>query len=651
MTVSPVLFAPIFAASIFLFLWSCRRRLALVAAGRPEGRLDQPQRRLREMLIQAFAQKTVIRGPFGLNHALLFWSFLLLAAANAEFLLHALFPPLSLTALPPAVCRPLLFAFDLASLLTLAAAAAAAVRRLAFPPFPGSRTAEAFLILGMIAVLMLAYFALRGAEMALDPAGGGPWLPVSSLFAAALVGMTPGQVAAVGAVAWWVHALVLLGFLNFLPYSKHLHILTAIPNCFLRRLEKANTQPREEFAPGRTYGAEGADDLTWKDLLDAFACTECGRCQNACPAHATGKPLNPRQIIHELKIHLLANGEKLRKGEPPRSLIGEGPGRISEEAAWACTTCGACLEGCPVFIEQMPKLIELRRHLVQMEARFPEELLTLFENVEQRGNPWGIAPAERTRWAAQIEAPLFEAGTEYLFFVGCAGAFDPRARQVTVALASILNAAGLSWGVLGKQETCCGDSLRRLGNEFVFDGIARQNVALFREKGVRKVIVQCPHCFSTLKNDCRQYGLELEVLHHSELIRELLTCGRLHLRTVADKGRVVFHDSCYLGRHNDVYEAPREVLLAATGVPSSEMPRYREKAFCCGAGGGRMWLEEHTGTRINLERVDEALAAGAETVCVSCPYCLTMFEDGLKDRHALETRVRDLAEIVAEAVQ
>jgi Fe-S oxidoreductase len=440
----------------------------------------------------------------------------------------------------------------------------------------------------------------------------------------------------------------------YLPHSKHMHILTAIPNCFFRRLEKPNTVPREDFSVGNTFGVSQVDQYSWKDLLDSFSCTECGRCQKVCPASITGKPLNPRAVVHDIKVNLLENGSRLKKGKTPQtSLIGEqGEGSVSEESIWGCTTCGACMEACPVFIEQMPKIIQMRRHLVETEARFPEELLNLFENMEGRSNPWGIAPSERTKWCSQLVVKPFDKNTtEYLFYVGCAGSFDSRNKHVSVAMSQLLDKAGVSWGILGKDEKCCGDSVRRLGNEFVFDKMARENVEIFKERGVKKVITQCPHCFSTLKNDYRQYGLELEVIHHSELLRNLIQDGQLKLnKTTAEMGATVFHDSCYLGRHNDVYDAPRQVVEAATGTAPAELERNRNNAFCCGAGGGRMWMEEHTGERINLTRVKEALQEKPDTICVACPYCLTMFEDGLKDVNAPDVKVRDVAEVMAEAL-
>lgn len=649
MTPNPTIFTPLLILSLAIFAWGCRKRLGLIALGRPEERFDNIGRRIGEMLEYAFGQKRVLAKPFGINHFVIFWSFVILLIANGEFMLHGVFPAIGLEMLPVGIYHPLLLLLEIVSLLALAAVTAAAVRRVVSPPFPGARTPEAFFILSLIAMLMLASFGINAARLAGGEMSAAlPWLPVSGR--AALL-IPPASAQAVYGLSWWLHAVALLLFMNYLPYSKHMHILTAIPNCFFRRLEKPNTVPREEFSTGNAFGVDRVDRFTWKDLLDSLSCTECGRCQMACPAGHTGKPLNPRAIIHDIKVNLLENGEQLKSGQKPsRALLSEEG--CSEEAIWACTTCGACMESCPVFIEQMPKIIQMRRHLVETEARFPEELLNLFENMEGRSNPWGIAPTERTKWYAHMEVKPFDREKcEYLFFVGCAGAFDSRSKHVTVALAQLLDKAGISWGILGKDEKCCGDSLRRLGNEYVFDTMARENVAIFRERGVTKVITQCPHCFSTLKNDYRQYGLELEVIHHSELLRDLAAAGRLTPdSSAAGLGTVVFHDSCYLGRHNEVYDAPREAIAAATGAAPAEMGRNRNNAFCCGAGGGRMWMEEFTGERININRVREALEQKPDTVCVACPYCLTMFEDGLKDVKAYNVKVRDVAEVMAEAV-
>lgn len=658
MTPNLYIYAPILAASLLFFCWSSYRRLALVAVGQSENRFENPGQRILNVLKYAFGQKRVIARPFGLNHAVIFWAFIILLIANCQFLILGLFPSITLGLLPDTLHHALLFAFDTVSLLAMVSVIVASIRRLFFAPdymatsYTSSRSPEAFLILGSIGMLMIAYFGLHGALIAVG-AESDAYMPVSSLVTTLFASVPKEKMPALASFFWWFHAIILLLFMNYLPHSKHMHILTAIPNCFFKSLEKPNTQPREEFVKGGTFGSGSVKQLTWKDLFDGFSCTECGRCQSVCPAVATGKPLNPRQVIHDIKINLLSGRIGQDDYTTGRPLIGDGEGSVSEDAIWSCTTCGACMSVCPVTIEHMPKVVKMRRHLVQMKSNFPDELLNLFENMEGRSNPWGIAPTDRTKWYATLDVKPFDAdNTEYLFYVGCAGSFDSRQKQVTVALATILDAAGVSWGILGKEELCCGDSLRRLGNEFVFDKIAKQNVQLFKEKRITKVITQCPHCFTTLKNDYRQYGLELEVIHHSELIDSLITSGRLKLNhQVTSLGTITFHDSCYLGRHNDVYEPPRNVIAAATGAAPMEFGRHHEDSFCCGAGGGRMWMEELQGTRINLNRIEEALTSKPDTLCVSCPYCLTMFTDGLKDLQADNTQVKDIAEVVAEGLR
>lgn len=653
MTPTPTIFAPIFIFATALFLYSCWKRLSLTALGRPDQRLDNIGQRIGDTLRYAFAQKRVLAKPSGLIHVAIFWCFLVLMVANTEFLLHGLFPAINFTKLPDSLFMPLMQMIDVVSLITLLAVIAAAIRRLVAPPYPEARTFEAFFILFLIATLMLANFGVNAAKISrfqgvvLQQVQ--QIMPISALFAPYI---PEGAGKLVHDLSWWTHALVLLLFMNLLPLSKHFHIITAIPNVFLRRHEQPVLPEREQFKPGAAFGVDRVDGYSWKELLDSFSCTECGRCQMACPADQTGKPLNPRSLIATLKHNLMKNGPLLKQGQPAAvPLIGDGDDSISEEAIWSCTTCGACLQACPVFIEQMPKLIPLRRHLVEMEAKFPEELLNLFENMEGRSNPWGIAPTERGKWAGLLGERSYEPGkTEYLFYVGCAGSFDSRAKSVTLALAQLLDKAGVSWGILGKDEKCCGDSLRRLGNEYVFDKLAQENAAIFRDRGIKKVIAQCPHCLTTLKNDYRQYGLELEVIHHSQLLLQLAQDGRLTLPKQVDLGALVYHDSCYLGRHNGIYEEPREALALATGALPLEMPRNREDGFCCGAGGGRMWMEEFTGERINLARTAEALELKPDTICTACPYCLTMLDDGVKDLKAEKVQVKDIAEVMAEAV-
>ncbi len=656
------IFAVIFVASIALFGWSCFRRFRLVTLGKADDRFNNIGKRVGNMLFQAFAQRcTVSHGyRFGLNHLVLFWCFMILLIETTEFLFNGVFPDyIDLSLLPAGLYYALSFIFDLVSLFALLAVCAAVIRRLAFPPsYIVARKPEAFVILGLIAILMIAFFGMHASEIAQGGEEAARYMPISSFTASIFFSdVSAGDLVDYANFFWWIHAIAMLSLLNYLPYSDHMHVLTAIPNCFFKSLTKVNTQSREEFKEGNIFGVWRVDQFTWKDLFDSYSCSECGRCTDCCPANFTNKPLNPQLVIHDIKVNLLKNGPlMLRNKDPILPLISNGQeqaGSVSEEVIWECTTCGACMEVCPLAIEHVPKIVDMRRNLVEMKAKFPEELLAFFENMEQRSNPWGIAPGERVKWATDIDVKPFEAGTtEYLFYVGCAGAFDARNRRTTLAVAKILDAAGISWGILGKDEMCCGDSLRRLGNEFVFDRIARENIKMFAERGVKKIITQCPHCYSTLKSDYRQYGAELEVSHHTELINNLLKEGKLELNQTNDLGKAVFHDSCYLGRYNNIYEAPRKVFASATGQMPTEMERHRDKSFCCGAGGGRMWMEERIGKHINVARVEEALNEDPGAICVCCPYCMTMFEDGLKDKDVVDrVQVLSLAEIVARALK
>ena len=653
-------FVGIFVVAVAFFGWSLFQRFRLVALGTADDRFNSIGKRIWNMLLYPLAQRCTVtrRYLFGLNHAIFFWCFLILLILNVEFLLKGLSQDsISFSKLPDGAYYTLSFVFDVVWVIVLVCVCVALVRRAAFRPrYIDPINLDASITLSLLVLMMVSFFGLHTSEIALGTERAASYMPVSNALASVFTsGASAAGLDVSANVFWWVYAIALLGFLNYLAHTKHMHILAAIPNCFFKSIEKVTTQPREEFKKDATLGVGQVDRFRWKDLFDSYACTHCGRCQDNCPAALTDKPLNPRLVLHDIKVNLLKNGPLLiKKEEAVLPLIGSGEeGTVSEDSIWACTTCGACMEVCPVFIEHVPKIVGMRRYLVQEQSRFPEELDKLFESMRQRSNPWGIAPTDRAKWAAGIEARPFEAGkTEYLFYVGCAGAFDARARQVTLAMARILDAAGVSWGILGTDEKCCGDSVRRLGYEFIYDRMAKENIKILQGKGVEKIITSCPHCFSTLKNDYRQYGMEWEIIHHTELVDRLLKEGKLELNGSENLRNVAFHDSCYLGRYNGIYEAPREVLAAVNGESPIEIGRHHSSGFCCGAGGGRMWMEETIGKRINIERVEEALKEDPETICVCCPYCITMFEDGLKDKKAdADVRVLDLAEIVAGALK
>lgn len=638
----------------------------MVCLGRWENRFDHLWSRFKGMFLYAFVQLRVVSEKFGVNHFLLSWGFMVLLLVNAQFFIAGVFPLFSFAFLGTVPYGTLLFMADIMSLVVLASVLISVVRRIFFRPPHIEPTLDAFFILFLVAFLMAAYFGLHACEITLGEDNMVSWMPISHAFSNLFATTAPETTHLLARIFWWIHALVLLFFLNYLPYSKHLHILTAIPNCFFRSFSFVTTVPRMVFKKGLTFGTSKVVQFSWKDLFDFLSCTECGRCEAACPAHNTDKPLNPRQVIHEGKLNLLANGKVILSSRPADTLasapkdasmvvplINGREESVSTDAIWACTTCGACMIKCPVFIEHVPKIIELRRHLVMEKADFAEELIAFFENSEQRFNPWGIAPTDRAKWAHELDVKILADGAEveYLFYVGCAGAFDSRNRQVTTALTTILNAAHLSWGILGTEEKCCGDSLRRLGNEYIFDQLARDNIELFKKYGIKKIITFCPHCFSTLKNDYQQFGADFEVIHHTQLIHNFLKQGKIILKG-SNNGRTVIHDSCYLGRYNEIYKEPREILKATSkGTAPLEMKRRGKESFCCGAGGGRMWMEELIGKRIYLERTQEALKTNPSTIAVACPYCMTMFEDGVKDEKEQDkVKVKDIAEIVAEAM-
>ncbi len=654
-----VIFAMVLTLAVSTFLYSLGRLIRFIRLGKPDARLGgELGRRFGTMIEFAFGQKRVVAEKFGWNHFFLFWGFMVLFLANAEFVVAGLFPAVSFKLLGGFLYGLLTFAFDIVSLVVLVCVLIAFYRRLVVKPsYIEYASKDGYFVLSLVGGLMIAFYGMHGAEAAAGNLDGA-WMPFTRAIVGPLMGALFGDGAALhaaGRVFWWLHAFIFLFFLNYLPYSKHMHILTSIPNIYCRSFSFPATVPTEHFALGKKNGVAAIDEFSWKDLLDFSACTECGRCNKICPATNTNKPLNPRLMIHDGKVNLLANGAKFVHGNRTNGvlpLIGDRedvPGTIGEKSIWSCTTCGACMAVCPVFIEHVPKIIKMRRHLVENESKFPHELGVFFEATEQRSNPWGIAPSDRAKWAKDLQIPLLSEGpVDYLFYVGCAGAFDARNKKVATAVVHALQAAGVSFGILGIEEKCCGDSMRRLGNEFIYEKMAKENIELFKKYNVTKVIAYCPHCYSTLKNDYRQLGLNVQVYHHSEILVDLLRQGKLKLAGGDGFGRVLFHDSCYLGRYNGVYEQPREIITRATGSKPLEMDRKLDKSFCCGAGGGRMWMEEEADQRVNINRIREALGKKPDTIAVACPYCMTMFDDAVKDEKATDkVKVVDIAEILA----
>jgi Fe-S oxidoreductase len=565
----------------------------------------------------------------------------------------------------------------------LAAVSVLLYRRLVIKPkrLQGDKvhSGDAVFILSMIAALMVTLLVTAAFQRVVGAQHSVAFQPISSVLAAIASAVPPDIAAGIARASWWGHALLLLVFLNYLPYSKHLHVITSLPNTYFSNTSGPGQvgimRPMDLEAEVEQFGASDVKDLSWKNLLDGYSCTECGRCTAACPANITGKVLSPRKIVvnvrqRTLELAPLLIGDRAEASAPALA-AGEGADAgtvtvdervgnrlldnyITEEELWACTSCRACVQECPVSIDQLDVINELRRNLVLTESRFPEEIQPAFEALERNGAPWKFQPADRGRWADGLNvmtmAELAERGErpDVLFWVGCMGSFDDRAKKIAVAFARILNAANIRFAILGQEESCNGDPARRMGNEYLYQMLARQTIETLDRYQVTTIVTTCPHCFHQMGNEYPQLGGNYEVIHHSTYIERLLESDLLPLRTENGKRLVVaYHDSCYLGRYNDVYDAPREALKRALPVVTiAEPPRNRSRGLCCGAGGGRMWMEEKEGKRINVERTEELLATGANALAVACPFCMTMISDGAKSLGA-DVPVYDIAEVVA----
>ena len=662
MSIRSLLFLLVFAAAIGFFAYNCARLLKFLSIGKPERRLDNVGARVKNVLVVAFGQKKLLREPLaGLMHFFIFWGFVILLTAILEAVIQGLFPGFTLAVLGP-LFPPLALLQETIGALVVLSVLAALARWILVPPkrYFGPEVSahvrlDASLILCLILLIMVSMFGTNAARIVLSGE-----MQRSRFVSSRLAGLFIGSssVRAWFEVFWWTHLLAVLGFLNYLPFSKHLHVITAIPNVFFSSLEPpgrlAKLNLEDENA--EQFGAADVRDLTWKQLLDGFTCTDCGRCTSVCPANITGKILSPRKIIMDIRQRteelapLIVGGI----GEDGKEIAGKRllDSYITEEELWACTTCRACMEECPVMIEHVPVILDMRRYLVLTESRFPSELQGAFKNLETNHAPWAFSHQTRADWARDSEIrTMAEAGgeVEVLYWVGCAGAYDARYNKVARAMVKLMNAAGVRFAILGTEEKCTGDPARRSGNEYLAQMLIAENVETLNKYKFRRIVASCPHCFNTLKNEYPEFGGNYQVVHHTVFLNELVDAGRLKVSREA-KEKITFHDSCYIGRYNGIYDAPRN-LLSASGADLAEMGRSRDKGFCCGAGGARMFMEERAGKRVNIERTEEALSLNPKTIATACPFCMTMMTDGVKAKGAEEkVQVRDVAEILAESI-
>ncbi len=687
------------------------------APDRVEGVTGRIGRALKTQLVEVLGQKKLLKWSVpGAAHFFVFWAFLILGTVYLEAF-GILFSRNRAWAIPVVGHWDALgFAQDFIAVMALVGIAVFAKLRLQQSPdklgrdsrFSGSHLTGAWIVLFMIFLVVLTMFMFRGASAAAGnlPYGNGAF--VSQAVGSLLDGLSEHTLAFLESTGLLLHIGVMLVFLVDVLHSKHLHIFLAPLNVLFSRRPVALGAVKPLMSDGKAITLDDIDDLdedarlgvgaiedfSWKGLLDFSTCTECGRCQSQCPAWNTEKPLSPKLLIMAMRDHAMAKApymladegkrEALLEGndtltkEAERPLVGDtgddwfympenGSGVIDPDVLWSCVTCGACVEQCPVDIEHVDHIIDMRRYATLVESNFPAELNGLFKGLENKGNPWNMSPNARMDWAKGLDFDVKVVGetiesldeVDWLFWVGCAGAYEDRAKKTTRAVAELLDIAGVSFGVLGNGETCTGDSARRAGNEFVFQGLAQQNVETFKEYKVKKVVSTCAHCFNTLKNEYKEFGVELEVVHHTQLLNRLVREGRLTPvkdGEGASKRSITYHDPCYIGRHNGVYTPPRELLQVLPGAEYVEMERNSERSFCCGAGGARMWMEETIGSRINENRTAEAVGTGADQIAVGCPFCRVMLSDGLTAQQAKgeareEVEVLDVAQMLLASVK
>lgn len=646
-----------------------RRGLLLLSARGTDNRLADPISRIKGVFEFAIGQKRLLfrDTKSGLMHALIFWGFLVISLRTITFFGLGYHSHFVLPGLGGYFGTLYNFTLNVFLILVVLACTYGLYRRIFIKPKRLTNSLEGIVILFVIMSLCLSDFFFEASRFALQKpmdsgAFVGPWLGQY------LVGMDPSVLSFIEAASYFAHVLLVLGFMNFLPYGKHFHIITSIPNVFLKNEKPLGQLTKLDFTDESqtSFGVDRVEQFSWKNYFDWFSCTECGRCTAQCPATNSDKPLNPKELTVNLRDFLYRKSEKLindyegkyegTKDEmgliPDETpLIGEASG-ITHDILWSCTTCRACEEACPVFIEYVQEIVDMRRNLAMMQGAFPQELQTVFQNMERNSNPWGIGFSERANWAKDLGIPTMaeNSNVEYLYFVGCAGAFDEKNKRVAQSLAKLMQEAGISFAILGQEEKCNGDSARRLGNEYLAQSLIQENVATFNKYNVKKVIASCPHCFNTIQNEYPQFEGHYEVVHHADLLNELVKDKILKPKKEIKK-TVTYHDSCYLGRYNDIYSAPRELLEAIPGLEVVEMENNKDIGRCCGAGGGRMWMEENIGKRVNQMRLEDAKKTPADMVATACPFCKIMLSDAISETATENMESQDIVEILADSVE
>ena len=674
--IEKILMTVLILATLGAFANRSRELVGFLSLGQPDDRKPRSfGRKLKDLIVVYFGQRKLLQWTIpGLMHFFIFWGFLILGTTIVEAFgavyQEGFHIPLIGQWGPLGALQDFFVAAVLASILV-----AFIIRKLQRPGrFRGSHMKEADYILIAITGIMVTILLTRAVEITLHHFPYDTrWTPFSDAVSQLFAGLSVEVREALDTIFLWWHSLIILGFLVYITYSKHLHIITSLPNVvFTSERPKGALKPMyidiENMSEDDVLGVGKITDLTWKQLLDTFTCTECGRCQSQCPAWNTGKPLSPKLLIMDERDALFEHGPALlaakREGDEAfaaaiEALPAMNPDIVEDEVIWDCTTCGACVQACPVNIEHIDHIIDQRRNLVMSESRFPKEMQSALQSMETTGNPWGQPPAARIEWTKgtskqeELKVPhISEApDAEVLFWVGCAGAYDDRNKKVVYDFARLMQIAGVTFATLGPDEACNGDPARRMGAEYIYQMLAEQNIELLKEHKVKKIVTICPHCFNTLFNEYPQFGGTFEVVHHTEFLASLVKEGRLKPQGEMAE-RITYHDPCYNARHNDVWKGARDVIESIPGTEYGELHRHGHNTFCCGAGGARMWMEERMGKKVNTERTDEALASASDTVAVGCPFCNIMLSDGVSERKADDRmKVRDVAQLLLASIE
>ncbi len=663
---SPIWMTVLLVVGIAVFAWQMCRRWRLMRIGPDECRCDRIGERLKRTFTFAFAQKRMPRYPWaGTAHQIIFIGFLVLLLRSVTLFGRGYVEGFDLWILGHDTVLGMAYSFlkDFAAVLVIVAAGVFVYYRVIARPKRMTLSFEGLLIILIIEVMMFAdilYDGAAGVEAA-RAAGevfGFNWYePAGSLAGLMLSSAGDGVLGCLKHAGFWTHVSLVLIFLNLLPISKHFHVITAIPNVFAQSLAPRGRLPNVEDIEGKiereeTLGLARIDQMSWKGVMDLYTCTECGRCTDQCPAANTGKKLSPKQLTLDLR-NLLYKNEKTLVGGKPGEAAELVPDSIDPEVLWACTTCGACETECPVFITYVDKIVDMRRYLVMEKSEFPAELQNAFRGIETNSNPWSFPASDRAAWTEGLDVPLMrdKPDADVLFWVGCSASFDDRARKIARATASLLIEAGVSFAILGDEENCTGDAARRAGNEFLFQMMAEMNVETLNGYAPRKIITSCPHCFNTLLNEYPDFGGKFDVEHHGTFLSRLVAEGRLTPKRRID-ARVAFHDSCYLGRYNDIYDGPRDALKAIDGLTILEPEARRDRGMCCGAGGAQMFKEEESGTsKVPVVRTEQLLETKPDVVASSCPFCQRMLIDGLADRGREDVEELDIAELLWRSIE